>query len=158
MTDVPPQVLRRAGRVVLVDELGQTLLLNGFDPGAPAAGSWWVTPGGGVEPGESTEQAARREVLEETGIVLGELGAVRLQRTATFTFEGVDYEQREDLWLAHITRSELDLSGWTPLERRSILGHRWWSLRELEGTAELIHPRRLAELLRDELGTAAPGR
>lgn len=33
----------------------------------------WGPPGGAVEPGEAVEQAARREVQEETGLVLGEL-------------------------------------------------------------------------------------
>ena len=35
------------------------------------SGEWaWATPGGALEPGEDPEAAARREVLEETGLEL----------------------------------------------------------------------------------------
>jgi ADP-ribose pyrophosphatase YjhB (NUDIX family) len=50
---------RVAARVVLLDRAGRVLLFRGCDPWQPAAGIWWITPGGGVEPGESLEQAAR---------------------------------------------------------------------------------------------------
>lgn len=43
-------VVRDVARVVLVDQYGAILLLNGFDPADPSAGEWWFTPGGGLAP------------------------------------------------------------------------------------------------------------
>jgi 8-oxo-dGTP pyrophosphatase MutT (NUDIX family) len=41
------------------------------------------------------EQAARRELFEETGIVAEELGPVVLERTVRFTWDGVEFGQTE---------------------------------------------------------------
>ncbi|MFC7615161.1 NUDIX domain-containing protein [Actinokineospora soli] len=55
---------RLAVRVVCVDGRGRVLLLKWRGP----AGEYWEPPGGGVDPGEAPEAAARREFHEETGI------------------------------------------------------------------------------------------
>ena len=60
-----PRKLRETVRVIVIDQ-DRTLLFEDSDPGVPGA-HWWVTPGGGVDPGESEAQAAIREVFEETG-------------------------------------------------------------------------------------------
>lgn len=50
---------------VLTDDEGRVLLIRRRNP--PQAGKWTI-PGGKVEPGESTEAAVIREMLEETGL------------------------------------------------------------------------------------------
>ncbi len=71
-----PRSDRRAARVVLINEAGRVLLIEGRDTTTPERGSWWLTPGGGIEAGESAGDAAVREVREETGFLIqrSELG------------------------------------------------------------------------------------
>jgi 8-oxo-dGTP diphosphatase len=59
-------------RIVCRNENGEILLLKWRDP--IDAHVFWEPPGGGIEPGEKPEEAAVRELYEETGFqtALGE--------------------------------------------------------------------------------------
>ena len=58
--------------VLLVDPSGAVLLQRRDEDAAAFAGSVDL-PGGHIEPGESPEEGAHRELLEETGLTAGEL-------------------------------------------------------------------------------------
>ena len=62
MSDRPK---RPAARLLVTDPAGRLLM---FRFTAEGRAPFWVTPGGAVDPGESFEAAARRELYEETGI------------------------------------------------------------------------------------------
>jgi 8-oxo-dGTP pyrophosphatase MutT (NUDIX family) len=138
---------RRAARVILIDEGGRVLLFRGGDPHRPDAGTWWFTVGGGVDPGETVEDAARREVREETGLAIADLGTVVLRRRIEFEFEGVRYDQDESFFAVRVGTFEVDTNEWEDAERRSIVEHRWWTRAELHATNDAVYPEGLAELL-----------
>ena len=138
---------RRIARIILTDESGRVLLFRGGDPARPGAGTWWFTPGGAIEPGESTEAAARRELMEETGLEVASLGRVVLQRHVNHEFERIRYSQEEDYFLVHCTAFEVTDAGWTDGERLVVEEHRWWPLSELRGSADIVYPEGLVPFL-----------
>jgi len=63
----PGPLLMVGAGVLLLDQANRVLLQQRTDS------QDWATPGGACELGESLEQTARRELLEETGLEVGEL-------------------------------------------------------------------------------------
>ncbi len=139
---------RNAARVVLVAD-GRVLLQHGFDPGRPEAGSWWITPGGGLNDGESIEDGAVREVFEETGLRLSstQLGPVIATRVAYFEFEQRQFRQSESFFAVNVEAFTPEHHGWDEVEQRALLDHRWWSIEELRTTDEIFYPKALPDLV-----------
>jgi 8-oxo-dGTP pyrophosphatase MutT (NUDIX family) len=138
--DTLPAGLRLAARVALLAPTGRILLLRHRGPRAP----FWATPGGGLEPGESFEEAARRELREETGLDLP-LGPWIWQDR--FDLQGTARLQLERFFLAHAPEEELPQGVEHHHQVEGITAARWWSIEALAAAEEEIYPRCLADLL-----------
>jgi 8-oxo-dGTP diphosphatase len=80
---------RRVAVVLLVDQGGR-ILMQHRDANAHVSPNQWSFPGGKIEPGETPDEAARREVLEETGLVVAEVEPLwELTRPSVSTADGV---------------------------------------------------------------------
>jgi 8-oxo-dGTP pyrophosphatase MutT (NUDIX family) len=144
---------RTAARILVLDPDGRVLLFRGFDPTRPEKGSWWFTPGGGLDDGETVEDAARRELFEETGLRVDDLGPEVFEQRIEFKFEASHFDQTEHFFCVRTEQFALTRAGWTELEQRTVLEHRWWSVAELNGTGETIYPESLGDRLAELLGT-----
>jgi 8-oxo-dGTP pyrophosphatase MutT (NUDIX family) len=140
--------------VLLLDPEGRVLLFRWVVP--ETGYTWWATPGGGLHEGETHEQAARRELAEETGLAGVELGPPIWEREIVFPAGERIYRQRERFFLARVDPFEVAVHGMEDYESAMLGEHRWWSAAEIEASAERFAPRRLGELLRDLLAQGPP--
>ena len=122
---------RRAARVIVrardADGRARVLLFADTDPGV-AGSRWWVTPGGGMDPGESEPQTAVRELFEETGLVVAEadLQGPVARRVVVHGYSDQVLVQEETFFLVDTEQFEVDTSGFTDLERLTLLDHGWF--------------------------------
>jgi 8-oxo-dGTP pyrophosphatase MutT (NUDIX family) len=133
---------------------GQTLLLMKVDdptlsdPAKPDLRSpFWVTLGGGIEPGEDATAAAIRELIEETGLRNVRLGSAVWYGEQAVRWKGRSMLFRETFLVAWSEETNLSDAGWSAEERASIKAMRWWPVEELLSTAEIILPPALPRLI-----------
>lgn len=142
---------RPASRLLIVDQKQRILLFHFvFDAGPLAGQKYWATPGGAVEAGESFPEAARREMLEETGIHR-DVGTEVAQRDAVFQTPNGDYVTADERYfLVRTPSNTVSTDGQGHTERIYMKVHKWWSFHDLITTDETVFP----DSLLDMLGTA----
>lgn len=163
----PPGVTpipREASRIILLDEQDRVLLFRWEVPpdltaeGSSGAGRMvWITPGGGLAPGETHVQAALRELWEETGLSGVKLEPCAWERRHTFRFKDRWIEQHELFFVARTAETVLDSANWTVDEQTWLREHRWWTAHEIDAAAgERFAPRALGSLLTHALRHGFP--
>ena len=144
-----PRSLRRAVRVLVLDDAGRMLLFLDSDLGLDPVAHWWVTPGGGVDPGESDLEAAVRELWEETGLVVAadDLVGPLLTRVAVHGYSDKVVDQTEVFYAVHVPAFEVDTSAHTQEEQLTVADIRWWTLADLASTDDDVWPRDVLAVL-----------
>lgn len=119
-------IRRRTARVIPVSPAGRVLLVLAHDPLNPGA-PFWGTIGGGIEPGESEQQAARRELWEETGIdrPAADLGAPFHRDEHSYVYNGVEMHANS-VFFALALDEDVDVRPPAPSPGEIITDSRWW--------------------------------
>lgn len=148
--DSKPALNKRASSRLLVLDADDRLLLfrYSYSRGCLAGQNYWATPGGALEPGESFEDAAKRELFEETGIADATIGDELARREFEMQLpDGEIVMADERLFLVRVTETSLSRDNWTTMEQEVMTEHRWWTHAELSTTTETVYPENICELV-----------
>lgn len=142
---------RPSSRLLILDSADRVLLFKFAFKSGPLAGTiFWATPGGGLDPGETFEQAACRELWEEVGLRIDDPGPQIARREAMIRLLTGEMARADERFFLLRTRDlALSQERWTDLEKEVMVEHRWWTQDELRAADEQVWPENLADMLVD---------
>ena len=144
-------VVRQAARV-LVLTLDEHVLLLRLEPSF--RDPFWVTPGGGLDEGETFETAARRELREEVGRDDLDVGPCIWTRHVTFTWERWRVRQEERTFLVPVDEAFEAVT--VHPDEEPITGSGWFTASRLRALDEIVYPVGLPEHLSRLLHAGVP--
>ena len=138
---------RTAARVICLDAAHRLLLLHWRDP---LDGTWlWEPPGGGIEPGETPLVAARRELVEETGLDAAAVLDRSVLVDRDVRWKGKRYIGTEHFFVARFVDEQPPLArtGLLPDEQANLDTHAWIAWSELDSLTDPVEPPKLLTVL-----------
>lgn len=138
---------RATSRVLLIDPSGAALMFlqYGKDRDIPPR---WITPGGGVDPGENHDEAALREVFEETGAALDSLPAPFVEQDFAPDQRWHPYETGHWAWYdVRVDRFDPVRDGWTEEELADVVEWRWMTADDMVTESHEVEPAELPRML-----------
>jgi 8-oxo-dGTP pyrophosphatase MutT (NUDIX family) len=145
-------VHRQAARAILLTPTHHILLLRIRPP--QGGDSFWILPGGGINAGETVEEALRRELQEEVGLAHCAIGPLVWKRQHTFNWGDQRICQREEYYIVHVKNFEPRMSDLTEL--KVLDRFRWWPAAELAHTVERLTPLSLPDIVAQYITEGAP--
>ena len=110
----------------------------------------WITPGGGVDPGENHLEAAFRELYEETGRSFSRLEGPVWTYDFAVSFDQADHDRGyAEYFFARSERFEPVSQFWTAEEHVDVTAWSWLNADQIERASEPYEPEYLPHLVRE---------
>lgn len=142
---------RETARIILRNSDGLFLLMHTHFESHTGLPPRWITPGGGIDEGETSLIAAVRELREETGLVVEAAELGELVESVAGYWDWPDghrfHSYVDHFFQLTVNEFELDTSGWTESEHHDVIDMRWWSIAELRDENPVVGPPALIDLL-----------
>ncbi|KOA19638.1 RNA pyrophosphohydrolase [Clostridium homopropionicum DSM 5847] len=139
--------IRKSARALLINSENKILLFKFKFPEIQGEKVLWVTPGGGVEEHETFEQALKRELFEETGLVFNSIGSWVWTKEVIFNGTKGDFISYERYYLVKSNNVDISFENMTLNEVRTLNGFKWWSIDELLSSSEEFFTQQVGKLL-----------
>jgi 8-oxo-dGTP pyrophosphatase MutT (NUDIX family) len=162
---------REAVRAVVLDPDLRILMVHFDFVHTDIPNGFWACPGGGKDPGESDEVALRRELREEIGLDIDDIGRPIWDKN--YTWPAGPFSGQHDVF--YLVRTDafdpMGTLGARALKAEHVDGIRWWDWDELQATEArfagadpatpgytVFSPRSIVTLLRDLHDYGRPGK
>ena len=158
-----PIPIRNSVKVLLLNDQNELLLLLVDDPKTITVkgkyhGKFWFPTGGEIKPHESIQEAAFREIYEETGIEKKEinLGPIVWFGEFDLILNGILTHLKQRFIVAKTKQKNVSLSNLTKWEKNVVKKIAWFSLEKIKNSDEIIYPVILPDYLPDILSENYP--